>query len=407
MKILWLKTELLHPVDKGGRIRTYQMLRELARTHEITYLTLDDGSAAPDATRLANEYCARLITIPFRPPSPGSAGFYAALARNLGSRLPYALARYRSAAFRAAVMRELASRPYDVVVSDFLVPAVNLPSTVPCPTVLFQHNVEAEIWRRRMEVATNPATRGYYRLQLRRMERFERDACRRFDQVVAVSDADAAHFQRVYGVAGATAVPTGVDLGYFRPDGFGPREARHLVFTGSMDWMPNEDGILFFAEQVMPALRTRVPGLRLTVVGRSPSPRVRALAAAHPDIAVTGRVEDVRPYLARATAAVVPLRVGGGTRLKIYEAMAMECAVVSTTIGAEGLPVRDGRHLLLGDTAEQLVAACASLLLDEEQRTRLAGEAARYVRTEFAWAGVAAAFAGHCAAARQRWQASR
>lgn len=396
MRILWLKTELLHPVDKGGRIRTYEMLRELARRHAVTYLTLDDGTAAPDAAARAQEYCTELITVPFRPPAAGSAGFYAALARNVASPLPYAVARYHHRPFADAIARVLAEGRFDVVIADFLPPTVNLPGQLPVYTVLFQHNVEAEIWRRRTDVATNPVARAYLRTQLRRMERYEREACHRVDRVIAVSEADAEHFRRVYGVASAVAIPTGVDTAYFQPQGFGPREERHLVFTGSMDWMPNEDGILFFTEQVMPQLRRLVPGVRLTVVGRKPPTRIQALAERHPDIVVTGRVEDVRPYLARATAAVVPLRVGGGTRLKIYEAMAMECPVVSTTIGAEGLPVRDGGHLRLADTADALASACAEVLRHPERRNALATAAAAHVRQHFGWSGVAAAFEALC-----------
>jgi len=399
VRILWLKTELLHPVDKGGKIRTYQMLKALAREHQVTYLTLDDGSAAPDAATLAKEYSADLVTVPFRPPPKGSAAFFAALAGNLASSLPYAVARYRSPAFQARLEGLLHDREFDVVVCDFLVPAVNVPRELRAPSVLFQHNVEAEIWRRHTAVAGNPVKRAYFRLQWRRMVRFEREACHRFDMVAAVSDQDAQLFRDRYGVADAVAIPTGVDIEYFAPEGHNGREERHLVFTGSMDWMPNEDGILWFAEQVMPLLRQRVAGVRLSVVGRSPTARLKALADQHADIVVTGRVPDVRPWLTRATASVVPLRVGGGTRLKIYEAMAMECPVVSTTIGAEGLPLKPGEHLLVADDPEGLAEACASLLLDPSRARGLALAAARYVRERFGWDRVARTFAAVCEAA--------
>jgi len=396
VRILWLKTELLHPVDKGGKIRTYQMLRALAREHEVTYLTLDDGGAAPDAAALAREYCANLVAVPFHPPRRGSAGFFAALAGNLASSLPYAVARYRSPAFQARLENLLRDHTFDVVVCDFLVPAVNVPRELRVPSVLFQHNVEAEIWRRHTEVAGNPVRRAYFELQWRRMERFEREACHRFDMVAAVSEQDAEFFRKRYGVSDPVAIPTGVDIEYFAPEGHDAREERHLVFTGSMDWMPNEDGILWFAEQVMPLLRQRVAGVRLSVVGRSPTARLKALADQHGDIVVTGRVPDVRPWLTRGTASVVPLRVGGGTRLKIYEAMAMECPVVSTTIGAEGLPLKPGEHLLVADDPEGLAEACASLLLDPGMARGLALAAARYVRERFGWDGVARTFAAAC-----------
>ncbi|HEX4936700.1 MAG TPA: hypothetical protein VFV33_26140, partial [Gemmatimonadaceae bacterium] len=148
MHILWLKTELLHPVDKGGKIRTYQMLRHLKAAHHVTYLTLDDGSAARDAEDRALEYCHEVVTVPFRAPAKGSPAFFAELARNAFSALPYAIARYRSPAMRDAIRRVVRERAVDLVVCDFLTPSINIPDDVGVPVLLFQHNVEAAIWER-------------------------------------------------------------------------------------------------------------------------------------------------------------------------------------------------------------------------------------------------------------------
>ena len=394
MHILWLKTEFLHPVDKGGRIRTYQMLRCLARRHRVTYLTLDDGGSEPDAEALAAEYAQTVVRIPFRPPAKGSAAFYADLALNLGSPLPYAIAKYRSDAFRDAIGRLAPTA--DLLVCDFLAPAVNLPGRVPVPAVLFQHNVEAEIWRRHAAVATNPVARMYFAGQWRRMVRFEREACLRFDRVVAVSAPDAEHFRNQYGARSVTAIPTGVDLEYFRPDPATARQPDELVFSGSMDWLPNEDGVSWFAEQVLPRIRARRPATTLTIVGRTPSAKVRALGDKHAGVTVTGTVPDIRPYLRRAAALVVPLRIGGGTRLKIYEAMAMGIPVVSTAVGAEGLPVEPGRHFLEADSPDALAAACLRLL-DRPADARALGDAGcELVRARFGWEHVTDAFLEAC-----------
>ncbi len=395
MRILWLKTELLHPVDKGGKIRTYQMLRAIARDHEVTYLTLDDGSGAPDARELAAEYCSRLVTVPFSPPRRKSPAFFLALAGNLFSRLPYSVQRYASPTMKRRIAEEVATSDYDVVVCDFLFPAASMPAGLAIPTVLFQHNVEAEIWRRHTEVAVGPR-KAYFGLQWRRMRRFEREACARFDRVIAVSAEDAETFRREYGLADVSWVPTGVDVDYFSRSGTRQREPNHLVFTGSMDWMPNEDGIVWFVRQVLPRIRETVPEARLTVVGRLPGPGLLALAGAVPGVEFTGRVPDVRPWLERATLSIVPLRVGGGTRLKIYEAMAMECPVVSTTIGAEGLPLMDGEHLRLADDPVAMAEACAELLRTPQQTQGMAGRAAHYVRSSFGWDGVARTFVRLC-----------
>jgi sugar transferase (PEP-CTERM/EpsH1 system associated) len=400
--ILWLKTELLHPVDKGGRIRTYNMLRELKREHRVTYLTLDDGTAAPDARERAMEYCDELVTVPFSTAPKRSPRFFAELAANLLSPLPYAVAKYRSPAMERRVS-ELAGRGgVDVVVCDFLFPSLNVPSGLSAPTVLFQHNVEAVIWERHAQVAGNPVARAYMRAQWRRMARHEGRECRRFDHVVAVSPQDAEAFREQYGVASVSDVATGVDTEYFRPTGREERRPHELVFTGSMDWMPNEDAILYFADEILPRVRARVPDVALTVVGRNPPPRVRALGDADPAIRVTGSVPDVRPYIERAAFFVIPLRVGGGTRLKVFEAMAMEKAVVSTSVGTEGLPVRDGVDAVLRDTPEGFADAVVDLLAHPERAAAIGREAARVVRARYGWEGVAAQFADACAAAGAR-----
>jgi polysaccharide biosynthesis protein PslH len=396
VRILWLKTELLHPVDKGGKIRTYQMLKELKRDHQITYLTLDDGSADEDAREKADEYCHQLICIPHRQREKFTAGFYVELAGNLASNLPYAIAKYKSAEMYRQVQELTSQGLFDVVVCDFLAPAVNVPRTVSCPAVLFQHNVEAMIWKRHAEVQTKALKHAYLAGQWRKMQAFESVMCRRFDRVIAVSEEDSEMMRREYKVEAIDDVPTGVDTGFFRPRRAERRDPKNLVFTGSMDWLPNEDAIRYFTAEIMPLIKRRLPDVTLTVVGRNPYPALLELSKRDPSIIVTGRVEDVRPYMERAAAYIVPLRIGGGTRLKIYEAMAMEKPIVSTTVGAEGLPVQDEAQLLLADTPEDFAGAVLRVLNDEEFAFHLGRRSAQLVREQFGWNRVARRFAEIC-----------
>jgi sugar transferase (PEP-CTERM/EpsH1 system associated) len=400
--ILWLKTELLHPVDKGGKIRTYQMLRELKREHHVTYLTLDDGTADREAREKSAEYCHELVCVPHHTREKFTAGFYADLALNVVSRLPYAIKKYQSPEMRRAIIERVGAQQSLTVVCDFLAPAVNVPPNMPCPSVLFQHNVEAMIWQRHYEVQTNAVKQLYLRRQWRKMRTFERDACRRFDSVVAVSPEDRDVMQRDYGIENVYDIPTGVDIEFFQPSGSEVTEDHSLVFTGSMDWLPNEDAIRYFTELIMPLLKQQLPGVKLIVVGRNPSPSLVALSRSDPSIVVTGRVDDVRPYIERAAAYVVPLRIGGGTRLKIFEAMAMEKPVISTSIGAEGLPVRNGVELLLADTAEAFARSVVAVLSDQALARRLGQQAAAEVRKRFGWAMVAQAFAAVCERTQMR-----
>ncbi|MEZ4415208.1 MAG: glycosyltransferase [Gemmatimonadota bacterium] len=396
MRILWLKTELLHPLDKGGRIRTYHMLKALKRDHHITYLTLDDGNAAPDAIERASEYCHELDRVPFRTTPKDSPRLYGDLLLNVFSRLPYAVAKYRSREMEARVRRQVASGRYDVLVCDFLFPSRNVPGGLGCPTVLFQHNVEAAIWERHTQVSRSRLRRTYFGSQWRRMRWIEGRECRRFDHVVAVSEADAHKMEADYGLPSVSWVPTGVDTDYFKPSHGPPAGSRELVFTGAMDWMPNEDAIVFFAEEILPKVRARVPDAQLTLVGRNPTERIRRMAEASAGLELVGRVPDVRPYVERAAAFVVPIRIGGGTRLKIFEAMAMERPVITTRVGAEGLPVEDRSHVRFADEADAFADVVVELLEDEEEARRLGGAGAAYVREHFGWDRIAEAFAAIC-----------
>jgi sugar transferase (PEP-CTERM/EpsH1 system associated) len=400
LRILWLKTELLHPVDKGGKIRTYHMLKELKRDHHITYLTLDDGTAAKDARELAQEYCHQLICVPHQQRQKFTPGFYGELAINLISDLPYAIAKYKSTEMRRQIIELTRKDNYDVVICDFLAPAVNVPRELSCPTLLFQHNVEAMIWKRHSEVQASTLKHAYLLGQWRKMQAFESVMCRRFDRVIAVSREDSELMMREYQVTAIDDVPTGVDTEFFRPRRAETREPLNLVFTGSMDWLPNEDAINYFTSQLMPLIKNRLPGVTLTVVGRNPYPALIELSRRDRAIIVTGRVEDVRPYMERAAAYVVPLRIGGGTRLKIFEAMAMHKPIVSTTIGAEGLPVRHEAELLLADKPEEFAAAVVRVLTDQEFAFHLGRRAARLVREQFGWNRVADRFAEICENAR-------
>jgi glycosyltransferase involved in cell wall biosynthesis len=405
MRILWLKSELLHPVDKGGKIRTYQMLKELKREHRVTYLTLDDGSASVDARERSEEYCHELVSVPHRTREKFTIGFYLELALNLFSSLPYFMKKYESAEMRREIAGRVTRERFDVVVCDFLMPSINVPTDLNCPTVLFQHNVEALIWKRHYEVQGNRLKRAYLYGQWQKASAFERAACRRFDQVIAVSREDRELMRRDYGVETVADVPTGVDTEFFRPSATESREPHNLVFTGSMDWLPNEDAIRFFTAEVLPLIKEQLPDVTLTVVGRNPFPSLVELSKRDPAIVVTGRVEDVRPYMERAAAYVVPIRVGGGTRLKIYEAMAMEKPIVSTTVGAEGLPLMNGTDLLLADTPEAFAGEVVRVLRDESFARRLGQQAAATVRARFSWARVAESFTKECERAVERHRA--
>jgi sugar transferase (PEP-CTERM/EpsH1 system associated) len=408
MKLLWLNAGLLLPLDKGGKLRTWHVMRHLAARHHITYLSFEDSTQTAADRAGMREVCAQLETVPRTDPVKGTWRFYADAAGYLIDPAPYAVAKYRSAAYRARLEALLARDRFDAIVCDFLPPVVNLPDRLPCPSIVFTHNVEAEIWRRHAEQAANPVSRLLLTQQWRRMLRFEAAALARFDRVLAVSEADDRTFARLYPnslQAPVHVVQTGVETDYFTPSAVAS-ERTHMVFTGSMDWLPNEDGMTYFCREILPRIRQAEPDATLSIVGRAPTPAVRKLAEI-PGVEVTGRVDDVRPHIARGAVYVVPLRIGGGTRLKIFEAMSMAKAVVSTTVGAEGLPVTNGRDIEIADEPARFAQAVVRLMRDEVTRRSLELAARTLVVERYDWSAVAHDFEHALAGAAERERTER
>jgi glycosyltransferase involved in cell wall biosynthesis len=369
------------------------MLAELSQRHQVDLLTTQRLAAEAASLRARLPSCERIDAIPYALPKQGSAHFALAVARSWASPYPADLWRWRIPAVRARV-RERMKEGVDLCVADFLAAMPNLPIRTSTPIVLFEHNVEYMIWKRLHEVESRPWRRALLALEWRKMRQYEARACARAGLAVAVSEADRALLAVNAPGADIRAIGTGVDTAYFHPNGAVEAPAT-LVFTGSMDWYPNEDAILYLIAAILPELRRKVPGLSLTVVGRDPSDRLRAACAAA-GVHVTGTVADVRPYVAEAAVYVVPLRIGGGTRLKIFEALAMGKAVVSTRIGAEGLPIVSSQHFLQADSPADFAQAVVTLLEDPARRHALGMAGRRLVEERYSWTQVTRQFEAHC-----------
>jgi glycosyltransferase involved in cell wall biosynthesis len=402
--MLFVSPRFLFPADSGGKIRTLQVLRGMkGRCLDITLVS----PAAPGARET---FAAELEGIADRfepwPAQDRSFAFGVRRMRHLLSDLPISVKTDQSTIGRSVIMAQLAKKP-DVVVFDFAHSVVLAPDKIPAPTVLFTHNIEAEIFRRHAQVAGNILQRAVWRNQFRKMQAFERRVLQRFDAVVAVSDRDREYFETEYAARNVSVIRTGVDLDYFT---YAPSTAdTAVVFTGSMDWLANIDGIRFMMEEIWPRVREHVPLATMTVVGRNPPHSlVEQGQRLNAEWKFSGFVDDVRPYVRRAAAFVIPLRVGGGTRIKAFEAMAMGCPVVSTSIGVEGLELEAGRHYLRADSASEFVSAIVRLLRDPELRGRLSKEARTHVERRFSSAAAAKDFEDIClrvaSADRSEWQ---
>jgi polysaccharide biosynthesis protein PslH len=387
MRILWVKAGKLLPVDTGGKIRSFNILKKLARSNTVTFLSYYGGPKDPGyeealAVELRGAHC-----IHTGAPENGTAKEVLDYIRQLPHSAPFAISKFSDSRVMQALRDWLPSNRFDVAVCDFLCASPNFPRELCLPCLLFQHNVESILWKRMASTESNPVRKVAYKIEARKMERYEREALRRFHHIIAVSETDKQHMLEMDPTCSISVVPTGVDTEKYQVFSSASGDPPRIVFTGSMDWEPNIDAMEWFCREIWPTIVNHVPQAKFQIVGRNPHSRVKQLASS--TIEVTGTVASVTDYLREAAAVIVPLRIGGGTRLKIFEAMAMGKAVVSTTIGAEGLDVTSGDDCILADTASSFGDSILALLADRPLRRKYeraaAALAARYDWGNIAW----------------------
>ena len=388
MKILVLDEEFPFPTNAGKRTRSFNLYRRLARQFRIYYVGY--GKRGSHAAEALKKEGIEPIAVPARIPQKQGPLFYLRLLANLCSPLPYIVTSHYSTVYRDVVQDSLVEFQPDLVLCEWTPYAIYVKNLPSFKKLVSTHNVEADIWQRYYENETNGLRRWYIWTQWRKVERFERVALHWMNGALAVSELDRRCLAEWCPELPTTIVPNGVDLDYFRPLPQ-PEARRNLVFTGSMDWRPNQDAARYFVREILPLLRQVRPDLECTFVGRNPPADIQALA----DVAgvhITGTVEDVRPYVERAAVYIVPLRIGGGSRLKILEAMAMGRAVVSTTVGAEGLDVIHDHHVVLADDPHNFAQSVLRLLDDPERCRKLAMEGRRLVEQCYGWDALADRF---------------
>jgi glycosyltransferase involved in cell wall biosynthesis len=254
---------------------------------------------------------------------------------------------------------------------------------MPYATILGEQNVDSSVWYRLARTEPNPLRKLIFYSQYRSFMGYESRICRYFDMCICVSAQDQKELASLCPGTAIEVVPNGVDPDYFRPGETEEDETR-LVFTGSMDWHPNEDAVLYFCERIFPLIRAELPEIKFYIVGSNPTDRVLKLRGIE-GVIVTGSVEDVRPYIASAAVYIVPLRIGGGTRLKILQALAMKKAVISTSIGCEGLDLQQDKHLLVADEPRQFAARTVQLIRDRSMRSRLGDDGKALVQERYDW----------------------
>jgi len=389
MKVLFLTPQVPYPPQQGAALRNWGLISGLAARHDMAILSfLSPGQSLEPADPLQS--AARIETVPLP-----ARTLRDRLRSMLTTRQPDMALRLVSESYARRLADWLAREPFDVVHIGGIEMAPYLGivnSAQPRPVTVFDDlNCEYLLQRRAFLTDLGTPARwagaAYSFVQWRRLYRYEAQVCRHADRVLAVSDADAAALRDLVPGLDVTVVPNGVDTQAYVPGIFDtelqiPKDA--LVFTGTMDFRPNVDAVLWFAQKVLPLVRAQVPEVSFFVVGQRPHRRLDCLRR-DPAVKLTGWVEDVHPYIAQAAVYVAPLRIGGGTRLKLLEAMAMGKPVVATRLGAEGYPVTDERELLLADTPADFAAAVVRLLRETERQAALGQAARAFVEEYYDW----------------------
>jgi glycosyltransferase involved in cell wall biosynthesis len=401
MRILVLTPQLPYPPQQGTAIRNYNIIARLAERHELDLLSfVQEGNELLDGSPLS-QHCDLVETV--RAPH---RSLNQRLLSTVLSPLPDMALRLWSESYRQRLTSLVQSNRYDVVQIEGIEMAPyglwlddwrRSEGQMSRPRLVFDnHNAEYLLQQRVFETDIRRPSHwlgaAYSLVQWRKLRRYESRVCRVMDAVVAVSEADAKALRRLVPHLQPVVIPNGVDLELYASDtpALGLQQ-RALVFTGKMDFRPNVDAVLWFADEVLPMIAETCSDAHLYVVGQKPHERLQRLAG-HPSITVTGWVEDPRPYIAEAIVYVVPLRMGGGTRLKVLEAMSMGKAMVSTTLGCEGFPVTSGKELLIEDSPEDFARAVAELLDDASLRSDLGSRALLFVQEGYDWDAIVPRF---------------
>ena len=383
MRVLQLAPRVCWPLDTGAKLRNYHLARVLARDARVTLLAFGDSAGA----ELRDVY-AETVTVP-----RGSGYSLGKLLRGAVGRTPLPLLNYTAQEMSDAVSLLFTENEFDLVQVESI-HLMNYLRTIRAspkrPLVICDwHNIESELMQRYSEQEKSAPRRAYARRTARLMKDFEQRALSEFDAHLAVSERDAARLRAINPAAKVFVIENGVDSAHYSSVEYESGKPKRIVFVGSMDYHANVEGAVKFARNVWPSIHQHKPLLTFTIVGKDPAPAVRELSSIT-GIEVTGSVPDVRSYYREAIAAVVPLNVGGGSRLKILEAMAAGVPVVSTTLGAEGLDVSDGENIVIADGDDRLTKAVIDLVNDENLRAQIVSGGRALVAERYEWARLGA-----------------
>jgi len=392
LKVVIVNEGLGYPPKGGNWLRTLNLMLPLARRHEITYVCRGVGDER--AEQVARSFYAEngiRLRLSGKPPAEKTGpAFYARLAANLASPLPYTITSHRSEDVRREIRRLANSENIDLFQFEASLGYADALKGVRARTVIMAHNVEILIWERLYQTERQWLKRWFIGNQLRKYERYERSVMQGASRVIAVSREDAVLLRERFGVTDPAVVDNGVDVRYFADAAAARRpDPKQILFLGSLDWRPNLDAVEVLLARVMPQVLAEEPDAHLVIVGRNPPASLIRRLRRERNVELHADVDDVRPYLTRSAVMAVPLRIGGGSRLKILESIAAGLPVVSTRIGCEGLIFEPGRDLCVVEDEDQMAAALVETIRNPARADELVKSGRKVIDAHYDWSRLA------------------
>jgi len=381
MKIFQISTRAPYPPLNGGEIVAYNTIKYLSmRGHDIILISITDKKKKiPEMEK----YC-RWIPI-----QKHTGSTIIGLLSNLFSKKPYTISKYHSNEAKRIILEILKKVNVDLVHLDGLHVAYYgafIKQKLGLPIILREHNVETKIMERFYKNQHNPFIKLYAYFQYKKLYNYEAKISEIFDRCFMITKKDEKLIKQMNPKAKTAVITSGVDTSYFSPIEI-EEEPYSIISVGSMDWMPNVESILWFHNKILPQVKEKIPQAKLYVIGKAPPNCIRKLK--NEDIIVTGFVEDVRNYIAKCQVFIVPLRTGSGMRIKILVALAMRKAIISTSVGCEGIEVTDGKNIHIADTPEDFAQKIVKLLNNKEERRNIGKEGLKLVKDKYQWERIA------------------
>lgn len=389
MNILWLSHNIPYPPKTGVLQRNYNLVKEASKFGDIHLVAVFQKSILPirydmeEVHKELGKFC-KEIEIIYLPIHSSRLVKLWTIFKSIFTHDPYTANSLKSRRLRRKIKQIALKTDFDIIHFDTIGLAYYMGDVGDGANILNHHNIESHLMERRSRIEKNLLKKLYYKMEAKKLKRYEKVHAKRFTINFTVSEDDKKILQELIPNCRIEVIPNGVDTEYFRR---GDKEPfpKSLLFAGGMNWYPNRDAILYFCTEIWPLLKKELPEISLTVVGAKPPKELLGMARRDPNITVTGFVDDVRPYFENAEIYVCPMRDGGGTRLKILDTLSMGTALVSTRMGCEGIDVTPGRDVLTAETPEEFAIQIKKVLHDPELRKRLCREGRRLVEEKYSW----------------------